>query len=81
MRRSCQSHDWQNHAAAAGELRQALGQRPEAANAERALRELISAKSDVEYGTALVTAAKAEPLVRRAKTLVELAIQVVRLGR
>jgi HEPN domain-containing protein len=70
-----------NHATAAGELKQALGQRPNTAAAERALRELLSAKSDVEYGVALVTAAKAEPLVRRARTLVELAIQIVRLGR
>ena len=70
-----------NHAAAAGELRQALGKRSEAPVAERALRELISAKSDVEYGVALVTAAKAEPLVRRAKALVDLAVQIVRLGR
>jgi HEPN domain-containing protein len=70
-----------NHAAAAGELKQALGKRPDAAVAERALRELISAKSDVEYGVALVTVAKAEPLVRRARTLVDLAVQIVRLGR
>jgi hypothetical protein len=70
-----------NHSAAAGELQQALGQRPDAATAERALRELISAKTDVEYGVALVTAATAEPLVRRAGTLVELAVQIVRLGR
>ncbi|HEX2744979.1 MAG TPA: hypothetical protein VHN16_11320 [Streptosporangiaceae bacterium] len=70
-----------NHSAAAGELKEALGQRPDAATAERALRELISAKSDMEYGVALVTAAKAEPLGRRARTLVELAIQIVRLGR
>ena len=70
-----------NHAAAAGELEQALGKRPEAPTAERALRELISARSDVEYGVALVTATKAEPLVRRAKTLVDLAVQIIRLGR
>jgi hypothetical protein len=70
-----------NHAAAAGELKQALGKRPDTAAAERALRELTSAKSDVEYGIALVTAAKAEPLVRRARTLVDLAVQIVRLGR
>lgn len=70
-----------NHAVAAGELKQALGKRPDAPAAERALRELISAKSDVEYGVALVTATKAEPLVRRAKTLVDLAVQIVRLGR
>src|SRR6202451_4195727 len=47
-----------NHSPAAGELKQALGQRPDAAAAERALRELVSAKSDVEYGVALVTATK-----------------------
>ena len=70
-----------NHSTAAGELKQALGQRPDAAAAERALRELVSAKSDVEYGVALITAAKAEPLVRRARTLVGLAVQIVRLGR
>jgi hypothetical protein len=70
-----------NHSTAAGELKQALGQRPDAAAAERALRELVSAKSDVEYGVALVTATKAEPLVCRARTLVGLAVQIVRLGR
>lgn len=70
-----------NHSTAAGELKQALGQRPDAAAAERALRELVSAKRDVEYGVALITAAKAEPLVRRARTLVGLAVQIVRLGR
>ena len=64
-----------------GILKQALGKRPESSSAERALRELIAAKSDVEYGVALVTVAKAEPLVRRAKTLVDLAVQIVRLGR
>jgi hypothetical protein len=70
-----------DHAAAAKELRQALGQRPEAAAAEKALRELVSAKSDVEYGVALVQKAKAEPLIRRARTLIELAVEVVRLGQ
>jgi HEPN domain-containing protein len=70
-----------NHAAAAGELKQALGRRSDTAAAERTFRELISAKSDVEYGVALVTVAKAEPLVRRARTLVDLAVQIVRLGR
>jgi hypothetical protein len=38
-------------------------------------------KSAVEYGTVLFTAAKAEPLVRRAQSLVELAVEIVRLGR
>ncbi len=69
-----------DHATAARELKTALGKRADAAGAERALRELISAKGDVEYGTALVTATKAEPLVRRARSLVELAVQIVRLG-
>ena len=70
-----------DHATAARELRTALGQRENAMTAEKALRELVSAKSAVEYGTALITAAKAEPLIRHARTLVELAVQTVRLGR
>lgn len=68
-------------AAAARELRQALGQRPGAATAETAMRMLSSAKGDVEYGVAVVTCRQAEPLVRRARSLVDLAVQVVRLGR
>jgi HEPN domain-containing protein len=70
-----------DHATAAKELRQALGQRSDAPAAERALRELLSAKPEVEYGVGLVGAAKAESLGRRARTLVELAVQIVRLGR
>jgi hypothetical protein len=70
-----------DHATAAKELKQALGKRAEASTAEKALRELLAAKGDVEYGVALVPAAKAESLVRRARTLVELAVQIVRLGR
>jgi len=70
-----------DHATAIKELRQALAPRPETANAERALRELIGAKADVEYGTALITRAKAEPLVRRARALVDLAAEIIRLGR
>lgn len=69
-----------DHATAAKELRTALAKRDSAATAERALRELI-AKGDVEYGAALISAAKAEPLVRRARSLVELATEIVRLGR
>ncbi|WP_166350632.1 hypothetical protein [Phytoactinopolyspora limicola] len=69
-----------DHATAARELRQALGQRPQAATAEKALRELVSAKGEVEYGVALITSSKAEPLVRRAQSLVALAVQIVRLG-
>jgi HEPN domain-containing protein len=70
-----------DHATAARELKQALGKRPEAPTAEKALRELLSAKADVEYGVASVTAAKAETLLRRARSLLELAVQIVRLGR
>jgi len=70
-----------NHATAAIELRTALAKRDSAAIAEKALRELIAAKGDIEYGTALISAAKAEPLVRRARSLVELATEIVRLGR
>lgn len=68
-----------DHASAAKELRTALGHRDQAASAEKALRELLSATSEVEYGTALITAGKAGPLVRRARVLVELAIEIVRL--
>lgn len=68
-----------DHAAAAKELRTALGRRPEAAAAEKSLRELIAAKAAVEYGTALTTKVKAEGLLRRAQTLVDLAVEVVRL--
>jgi hypothetical protein len=53
---------------------------PQGASAEKALRELITIKGDVEYGTKLITLAKAEPLVRRAETLVGLARQIVRPG-
>jgi hypothetical protein len=70
-----------DHATAAKELKQALGKRPEALTAEKALRELLSAKGDVEYGVALVTPAKAELLIRRGRILVELAVRIVRLGR
>jgi uncharacterized protein (UPF0332 family) len=70
-----------DHATAAKELKQALGKRAEASTAEKALRELLSAKGEVEYGVALVGAAKAESLVRRARGLAELAVHIVRLGR
>jgi hypothetical protein len=69
-----------DHARSSGELRTALGSRPEAASAEKALRELITAKGDVEYGTTLVTLRRAEPLVRRAQALVDLARRIVRPG-
>ncbi|MGD8215474.1 hypothetical protein [Aestuariimicrobium sp. Y1814] len=62
-----------DHATAVKELRQALGAHVEAAAAEKSLRELIAIKSEVEYGTMLITLAKAKPLVRRAELLVGLA--------
>ena len=69
-----------DHATAAKELKAALGKRADVAAAEKALRELVGAKGEVEYGTALLTARKAEPLVRRAQFLVDHAIRIVRLG-
>ncbi|HRV69154.1 MAG TPA: hypothetical protein P5108_06855 [Marmoricola sp.] len=69
-----------DHATAAKQMKTALGKRESATVAERALRELIAAKGDVEYGTALITRHRADPLVRRARTLVDLAAQIVRLG-
>jgi hypothetical protein len=60
------------------ELRQALGAHRDAAAAEKALRELISMKGEVEYGATLITLAKAKPLVRRAMVLVEIAKELVR---
>lgn len=67
-----------DHAKAAKELRRALGAHSDAATAEKALRELISMKSDVEYGTTLITIAKAKPLVRRAEFLFDVAKELVR---
>ncbi|HEX3932266.1 MAG TPA: hypothetical protein VHW64_16310 [Nocardioides sp.] len=64
--------------AKAKELRQALGTNSDAASAEKAFRELISMKGDVEYGTTLITLAKAKPLVRRAEFLVDVAKGLVR---
>ena len=69
-----------DHALAAKELREALGQRPDSATAEKGLRELVSSKADVEYGVTLIAPAKAGALVRRARTLVELAVRIVRLN-
>lgn len=69
-----------DHAVAAKQLRQALGRRPDAAGAEKALRELLSSKADVEYGVTLISATKAEALVRRARALVDVATRVVRLN-
>lgn len=67
-----------DHARAAKELRQALGANSNAATAEKAFRELMSVKGDVEYGTTLITLAKAKPLIRRAELLVDVANGLVR---
>ena len=77
-RQHCREVD---HALAARELRQALGHRREAPAAERAFAELIAAKAEVEYGIKLVSDAKAEGLVRRARSLVSLAAGIVQLGQ
>jgi len=66
-----------DHAKAAGELRAALSGRPDAPAADRALRELIALKGDVEYGTKVPTTAQATSLVRRARLLVELAGEII----
>lgn len=68
-----------DHKAAVRELRRSLGPRSEAASAEKALRQLVSSKADVEYGTLLVTAKAATPLVRGARMLVDLATSIVRM--
>ena len=49
-----------DHAKAVKELRQALGAHLDAEAAEKALRDLISVKGDVEYGATLITLAKGE---------------------
>lgn len=68
-----------DHAKPARKLRRALGAHFYTATAEKSLRDLIAVKSDVEY-TTLITLARAEPLVRRAQILVDLANQIVRPG-
>jgi uncharacterized protein (DUF885 family) len=62
-----------DHSGAAAELKSALGQRDVTASAERAIRELVGAKSAIEYGVETTTAARALQLVRRARTLVNVA--------
>lgn len=71
----------QSHSTAAKELGTALGQRPEAKNAERALRDLLAVKTDVQYSYTSITAPKAQDYLRRARTLVVLAIHIVRIGQ
>ena len=68
-----------DHSQAVAELKQALGKRPETAEAGRALQELVAVKSTVEYGAELVAEARARALVRRATYLTGLAATLVRL--
>ena len=70
-----------DHATAAKDLKKALGRRATAISADKALRDLLSAKAEVEYGVGLVTVSTARPLVRRARELIALAVEIVRLGR
>lgn len=44
------------------------------------MRELVSSKAAVEYGVTLISAVKAEALVRRARSIVVLAVRIVRLN-
>ena len=44
------------------------------------MRELVSSKAAVEYGVTLISAVKAAALLRRARSLVELAVRIVRLN-
>jgi len=67
-----------DHTMAVVELRRSLGERTEAASAERALRELVAAKSEVEYGATVIPKSKATALVRRATLLCDLASKIVR---
>jgi uncharacterized protein (DUF885 family) len=62
-----------DHAGATAELKAALGTRDVTASAERAIRELIGAKSIIEYSAEATSAARALQLVRRARTLVDIA--------
>lgn len=71
-------HEPRTQLSAEGTRISRLGAHRLASTAERSLRDLISMKGDVEYGTTLITLAKAEPLVRRAQTLVDLAKRVAR---
>jgi hypothetical protein len=66
-----------NHATAARELKAALGGHPAAGQAEKAFAELLRSKTDVEYGSDLVDEPTAKRLLRRATTLVELAMVLV----
>ncbi|MDR2564545.1 MAG: hypothetical protein LBC97_00525 [Bifidobacteriaceae bacterium] len=76
-----QTFETRNHAAAARELRSALGTRPDAARTEQAPKEVLAAKTYVEHGSALASTHQATALVRRPQTLVKAAAEIVRLRR
>jgi len=65
-----------DHRQAVKELRAALEGEPEATQLEKALRELVSAKADVEYGVFMIGDTKAKALVRRAQALVNAATRL-----
>jgi len=66
-----------DHQQAVKELRLALEGTPDAAQYEKVLRELVSAKSEVEYGVFMIGETQAKGLLRRAQTLVTRASRAV----
>ncbi|WP_148613421.1 hypothetical protein [Nocardioides rubriscoriae] len=66
-----------DHRQAVTELRTALGHRPEAAGAAKALRSLLSTKTPAQYSSKLVDHTKASKAVSDAELLVELAARVL----
>jgi len=69
-----------DHRQAIPDLVRSLGKRPETPAAERALRELIAAKSRVEYGVDLMSEAQSTALTRRARALVTLAEHILEVN-
>jgi hypothetical protein len=66
-----------DHAAATAELKNALGKRDVTAAAERAIRELIGRKSEVEYSAEGMAPARSRQMVRRARTLRDIAASLL----
>ena len=67
----------EDHRRAVKELVIALGKRPEASSAERALGELVKFKTPLQYSTQRIEQPRIATLVRRAESLVELAKEIV----
>jgi len=65
-----------DHHQAVKEFRTTLEGKPDADRYEKALRELLSAKTEVEYGVFMIGNAKAKALLRRAQVLVDAAIRL-----